>query len=233
MGINNSLFNFPATYNIGAANDVTYIGSGQDMHIANASQTRSIILSTGKSTTPFFNERMRITNAGNVGIGTSSPNATLDVSGTTRLGGATTVAGAATFTSTVAITTGAGAGKVLTSDATGNATWKSSVSAITRATLSTATNTSLTTDQNYYIVLNGSVTGQIINLPDATLNIGKEYTIKNLSQFNLTITATAGKLVQDNTTTASTTASVGIEPSNNWIKVVSDGTDWIIFRALF
>jgi hypothetical protein len=233
MGINNSAFNFPATYNIGAANDVTYIGSGQDMHIANANQTKSIILSTGKSTTPFFNERMRITSAGNVGIGTASPTATLEVNGTTRLGGATTIAGAATFTSTVAITTGAAAGKVLTSDASGNATWKSAVSAITRATLASAGTTNLTTDQNYYIVLNGSVTGQTINLPDATANTGKEYTIKNLSAFSLTISASAGKLVQDTSTTSATSALVGIEPSNNWIKVVSDGTDWIIFRALF
>jgi NAD(P)H-hydrate repair Nnr-like enzyme with NAD(P)H-hydrate dehydratase domain len=157
----------------------------------------------------------------------------LEVNGTTRLGGATTIAGAATFTSTVAITTGAGLGKVLTSDASGNATWKSAVSAITRATLASAGTTNLTTDQNYYIVLNGSVTGQTINLPDATANTGKEYTIKNLSAFSLTISASAGKLVQDTSTTSATSALVGIEPSNNWIKVVSDGTDWIIFRALF
>ena len=157
---------------------------------------------------------------------------TLGVTGATTLTALTTT-GAATFSSTVKINTGAGLGKVLTSDASGNATWKSSVTAVTRATLSSAGTTNLTTDQNFYIVLSGSVTGQTINLPDATANTGKEYTIKNLSGFSLTISATAGKLVQDNSTTASTTALVGIEPSNNWIKVISDGTDWIIFRALF
>ena len=157
---------------------------------------------------------------------------TLTASGTSTLT-ALTATGAATFSSTVKINTGAGLGKVLTSDASGNATWKSSVTAVTRATLSSAGTTNLTADQNYYIVLSGSVTGQIINLPDATANTGKEYTIKNLSAFSLTISAAAGKLVQDNTTTTSTSALVGIEPSNNWIKVISDGTDWIIFRALF
>ena len=157
---------------------------------------------------------------------------TLGVTGATTLTALTTT-GAATFSSTVKINTGAGLGKVLTSDANGNATWKSSVTAVTRATLSSAGTTNLTTDQNFYIVLSGSVTGQTINLPDATANTGKEYTIKNLSAFSLTISATAGKLVQDNSTTASTSALVGIEPSNNWIKVISDGTDWIIFRALF
>jgi hypothetical protein len=77
MGINNSAFNFPTAYNIGVANDVSYVGSGQDMHIANANNTRSIIFSTGRATTPFFNERMRLTNSGNLGIGTSTPNAPL------------------------------------------------------------------------------------------------------------------------------------------------------------
>jgi hypothetical protein len=88
MGINNSTFSNPQTYNIGAANDVSFMGSGQDMYIANANQAKSIIFSTGKSTTPFFNERMRITNAGNVGIGTTAPDtsAILDMSGATTKG---------------------------------------------------------------------------------------------------------------------------------------------------
>lgn len=68
IGINNSTFNFPTAYNIGGANDVSYVGSGQDMHIANANNTKSIIFSTGRATTPFFNERMRIRSDGSVGI---------------------------------------------------------------------------------------------------------------------------------------------------------------------
>jgi post-segregation antitoxin (ccd killing protein) len=79
MGINNSAFNYPTAYNIGGANDVSFLGSGQDMYIANAHNTKSIIFSTGKSTTPFFNERMRITNAGYVGIGTATPTNTLHI----------------------------------------------------------------------------------------------------------------------------------------------------------
>ncbi|MFK6999894.1 hypothetical protein V3468_04095 [Flavobacterium oreochromis] len=81
MGINNSTFNFPTAYNIGGANDVSYIGSGQDMYIANANNTKSIIFSTGTAASPFFNERMRITNAGNVGIGTNTPGSKLTVNG--------------------------------------------------------------------------------------------------------------------------------------------------------
>jgi hypothetical protein len=79
IGINNSNFNYPTTYNIGVGNDVSLLGSGQDLYIANANNTKSIIFSTGKSTTPYFNERMRITNAGDVGIGTNAPAYPLDV----------------------------------------------------------------------------------------------------------------------------------------------------------
>ena len=73
LGINNSGFNFPSTYNIGVANDVSYIGSGQDMYIANANNTKSIIFSTGRATpSPFFNERMRILNNGHVLVNTAT-----------------------------------------------------------------------------------------------------------------------------------------------------------------
>jgi hypothetical protein len=82
MGINNSQFNYPTFYNVGGANDVSFLGSGQDMYVANANQTKSIIFSTGTNSAPYFNERMRITNAGFVGIGTSIPSSLLDVTGT-------------------------------------------------------------------------------------------------------------------------------------------------------
>ena len=86
LGINNSNFNFPTSYNIGGANDVSFIGSGQDLYVANASNTKSIIFSTGKATTPFFAEQMRILNNGNIGIGNSSPSAKLVVQGVVGTG---------------------------------------------------------------------------------------------------------------------------------------------------
>ncbi|MFD3293385.1 hypothetical protein SKC35_06780 [Aquirufa sp. KTFRIE-69F] len=230
MGINNSAFNFPALYNIGAANDVTYIGSGQDMHIANANQTKSIIFSTGKNSTPFFNERMRITNAGNVGIGTATPSTTLEVNGTTRLGGATTIAGAATFTSTVAITMGAAAGKVLTSDASGNASWQTGVTTLASKTA----NYTLTLNDNYIIMGTAAATGLTFTLPTAVGCAGKEFTIKNVSAYSVAIATTSSQyIIQDNSTATTSTATIGIEPSNNWIRVISDGANWIAFRGLF
>jgi hypothetical protein len=83
MWINNSAFNFPTAYNIGGINDVTYVWSGQDMHIANANTTKDIILSTGTALTPFFNERIRLKNNGNLWVGTNAPASTITNNGST------------------------------------------------------------------------------------------------------------------------------------------------------
>lgn len=65
----------------------------------------------------FGGERMRIT-GGNVGIGTSSPGAKLEVSGLIK-------------TNRIQLTDGASNGYVLTSDASGNGTWQASVQPFT------------------------------------------------------------------------------------------------------
>lgn len=61
-------------------------------------------------------ERMRISSDGNVGIGTISPAEKLDVNGNVKVTG-------------FVLATGASAGKVLTSDASGNATWQTASAA--------------------------------------------------------------------------------------------------------
>ncbi len=67
--------------------------------------TGALAFSTSDGTN--FTEHMRITETGNVGIGTFAPTTKLDVIGTFKLTDGTQ-----------------GLGKILTSDATGNATWK-------------------------------------------------------------------------------------------------------------
>jgi len=140
-----------------------------------------------------------------------------------------TASAAATFSNTVKITTGAAAGKVLTSDASGNATWQN-----TGGTIVTMSATGTATSTATYIIFTGSTASQTITIPSAvTLGAGREITIKNVASVSVSIASAGGYLIQDNSTTTSTGAALGIEPSNNWMKLVSDGTNWYIFRALF
>jgi hypothetical protein len=149
--------------------------------------------------------------------------------GATTLSSTLNVTGAATFSSTVTIPTGAGAGKVLTSDANGVASWQNrGGSIVTMSVTGTATSTAS------YIIFTGSTASQTITIPSAvTLGAGRELTIKNVASVTVSIVSAGGFLIQDNSTLTSTGAALGIEPSNNWMKLVSDGTNWYIFRALF
>jgi hypothetical protein len=84
-----------------------------------------------------------------------------------------------------------------------------------------------------YIVFTGTST-QTITLPtaDAAGN-GREYTIKNISNQIITIAAGGSNIISDSATTTAKSVALGIEPSNNWMKLISDGTNWYVIRALF
>jgi hypothetical protein len=65
---------------------------------------------------------------------------------------------------------------------------------------------------------------------------GKEIIIKNISNFNVTINANGTqKIVADFANNTAGSATLGVEASNNWVKLIADGTNnqWILFRALF
>ena len=72
MGINNPQFNYPAAFNVGLGGDVTYLGLGNDMYIANGTAAKKMYFMTGGTATS-TNLRMTIDGSGKVGIGTSSP----------------------------------------------------------------------------------------------------------------------------------------------------------------
>ena len=188
--------------------------------VTTSTGTGSVVLSNNPSlTTP------------NIGAatGTSLNLSSTLAAGATTLSSTLNVTGAATFSSTVTIPTGAGAGKVLTSDATGIASWQNSGGSI--VTMSATGNASSTAS---YIIFTGSTASQTITIPSAvTLGAGRELTIKNVASVSVSIASAGGNLIQDNSTLSATTAALGIEPSNNWMKLVSDGTNWYIFRALF
>ena len=211
---------------IGAATGTSLSLTG---NLSAAAGTFSSTLTAGASTLASASITGNATVGGTLGVtGATTLGSTLGVTGATTLA-AVTATGAATFSSTVKITTGAAAGKVLTADASGNATWQNTGGSIT--TLS-ATGTAISTAS--YIIFTGSTTGQIVTIPSAvTLGAGRELTIKNVATVSVSIASAGGFLIQDSSTIAATSAALGIEPSNNWMKLVSDGTNWYIFRALF
>jgi hypothetical protein len=166
-------------------------------------------------------------NIGSTTASTSTTTGALEVVGGVGIGGAVYIGG------TISIAGGTpGLGKVLTSDANGLATWSNNGGG---GVLSkSATYTILTTDNANVLVFSGSTASQTITLPSAvTVGAGREITIKNIASVSVSIAATAGYLISDSSTTTDTGLAIGIEPSNNWIKAISDGTNWIILRALF
>ena len=142
---------------------------------------------------------------------------TLGVTGTTTLTGGVTIPIASK-----------GLGKVLTSDATGVATWTYGTSTVSKPT---ATATILISDK--YVFYDGAADGTL-TLPAATNNAGKEIIIKNRTLKVLTISKSGTETIfVDNANNAVTTFTIGSEASNNWVKLVSDGSNWVAFRALF
>ena len=111
----------------------------------------------------------------------------------------------------------------------GNPVWQNSGGSI--ATMSATGNATTTAS---YIIFTGTTASQTITIPSAvTIGAGRELTIKNVANVSVSIASAGGFLIQDNSTLSATSAALGIEPSNNWMKLVSDGTNWYIFRALF
>jgi hypothetical protein len=86
MGINSSA-NTSGIF--GGADDAYLYNLGQNLLIGTGTAAKALVFMTG-GTTQATNERMRITGTGSVGIGTNAPAATLDVSGTYKLGTAGT-----------------------------------------------------------------------------------------------------------------------------------------------
>ena len=201
--------------------------------------------------------------SGTLGVtGATTLSSTLGVTGNTTLSGTLAVTGATTLSSTLGVTGDVavstdkfkitassgnteiagtlkiaggspGAGKLLVSDASGLASWNSNPNnALT--TITTATYPVVAADK--YVIYSNAAAGTI-TLPDAHssgVGKGKEFIIKNITSFGVTVNTTSRqKIVVDSANSAATTATLGVEASNNWIRVISDGTQWIAFRALF
>jgi hypothetical protein len=143
------------------------------------------------------------------------------------------VGGNTAITGTIKIAGGTpGLGKVLTSDANGLASWANNGGG---GVLSKTDSYDIaTTDNANVLIFSGSAASKTIKLPSAvTVGAGREITIKNIASVSVTVGSAGGYVISDSSTTTASTLAIGIEPSNNWIKAISDGTNWIILRALF
>jgi hypothetical protein len=87
MGINSS--NYSNSGILGGANNAYLYSTGNDLIIGNSTPGSSLRFFTGGTATT--NERVRIDPNGKLGVGTTSPTATMDVAGTFKLGSSGTV----------------------------------------------------------------------------------------------------------------------------------------------
>jgi hypothetical protein len=143
-----------------ASNGSSYLTNGTDM-VGYAAGTQS---ATNNGGGIFFRtvpqnsvaqsiERLRIDENGNIGIGTSAPTAQLHTTGSVLLAGAGTP----------------GAGKVLTSDASGNATWQPGALATTVS--NKTSDFSITSTDNGNVIVVNSATTVTVTIP-STLPAG-------------------------------------------------------------
>jgi hypothetical protein len=122
------------------------------------------------------------------------------------------------------------ANQVLATNGAGTLAW--STPATTNSSVATATGDYTVLSSDNYIIYTGASTGTI-TLPTAVGASGKEYIIKNMTAYGVTIATTSSEEIWQDANNKTVTVSLGVETQNNWIKVVSDGTQWISFRALY
>ena len=160
----------------------------------------------------------------------NTTNSTSSSTGALIVRGGVGVANNLTVGGTIEIDGGSPAlGKVLTSDANGLASWTYGSSSVSKPT---ETATILISDK--YVFYDGAADGTL-TLPAATNNAGKEIIIKNRTTKVVTVSRSGSTetIFVDSANSAVTSFTIGSEASNNWVKLVSDGSNWTVFRALF
>lgn len=224
--------------NVGSTATITGATTISSTTASSSTTTGALIINGGVGIAKELNVGLTATITGITSINATTTSTTTTTGALKVAGGAgivenLNVGGNTAITGTIKIAGGTpGLGKVLTSDANGLATWSNNGggSVLSKA----ATYTILTTDNANVLVFSGSTASQTITLPSAvTVGAGREFTIKNVASVLVNISASAGYLISDSSTATATGLAIGIEPSNNWIKAISDGTNWIILRALF
>ncbi|MFX1708864.1 hypothetical protein PV783_33170 [Chitinophaga sp. CC14] len=154
-----------------------------------------------------YAERMRISTAGFVGIGTSTPAAMLDVAGTVRMG---------------SLKNNALLDSVLMTDTNGNLRMKKLTPGV--MPVNTVT-TNVTLGENDCTVIINNTAAVTVTLPAAAANKGRMYYVKKVSNNTLAVTiqTQSGDLLDSGTSTAITTW-------NKCVHVQSNGLAWYILN---
>jgi hypothetical protein len=160
-------------------------------------------------------EKARISIEGNMGIGTANPTAKLEVNGQVKITGGTP-----------------GAGKVLTSDENGLATWQTpsagagAFSIQSQPQIATVTDNTTLTESNYTVLANNT-SNMTISLPAAAANTGRIYFIKKISNNGSTVTVTpsGGETIDG-------ASNYSISAYNRSIQVQSNGSAWYILTVM-
>lgn len=91
----------------------------------------------------------------------------------------------------------------------------------------------ISTQDNFSLYLFvGVQTEALLTLPSVSENSGKELIVKNLNSFNaaLTISTSGGDQIANGGDNYSTTFNLPADPSNSWVRFISDGFYWIAFK---
>jgi hypothetical protein len=245
-GINNIFIGDNAGYKAGAGNNGSNSSGQNSVFIgynarpAANGETNEVVLSGYDGSNPPIGLGSNTTLIGNASTTTTKiwgalniPDATASTSKTTgslTVGGGAGINGALYVGGQISIAGGSpGAGKVLTSDANGLATWSNGAG----TAVSTPTAAYAITLAESIVFYTGTAAGTFSIPAAATSNSGKQIIIKNKTGYGITITPATGSIYIDNANSAAASVSIGIEASNNWIKLVSDGSQWNVLRALF
>jgi len=225
MGILSSAWS-NAAWTIGGSSDGYIYTGNSNITIGTIAQNSVIFFSNGSLNT---NERMRITPGGNVGIGNTTPNAKLQVTGTANISGDVTITGAATLSNTLASgnVTITGFANVSTTLAVTGAATLSSTLASGNVTVTGFANVSTTLDVTGAATFSNTVNAAAINITGqvntATLyittsaNVGTYFTVNSssasktvnssFSGANLNVTTT-NTYITSNTTIAGTITTI-------------------------
>ncbi|QZT39163.1 hypothetical protein K5X82_03495 [Halosquirtibacter xylanolyticus] len=98
-----------------------------------------------------------------------------------------------------------------------------------QSNITTVTSSYSILEEDKYVVYTGA-TDATMTLPLASGVSGKEFIIKNMSNKSVTVNTSNSQQIWYDSVNKTTSAILGTEMNNNWMKLVSDGVKWFNFQ---